>query len=173
MSAESPAPSRAADFAAAAARFLLGGLFIWLGAVKALDPVGFLKLVRQYELTSNPHLLNAMAGALPWFEIFCGTLLICGVAVRGVSFTLAVILAAFTWAVWRRALALAASRAIPFCLVKFDCGCGNGEVLACHKIPENIGLIVLAVYLVFARSRALSLRHALFPPGISVQNQNQ
>jgi len=27
--------------------------------------------------------------------------------------------------------------AIPFSMVKFDCGCGTGEVFIFHKLPEN------------------------------------
>lgn len=52
-------------------RWFVGGLLIYMGLVKGLDPVGFLKLVRQYELVQTPWLLNALAATLPWFEVFC------------------------------------------------------------------------------------------------------
>ena len=146
-----------------AARWLLGGLFIYMGASKAPHPEAFLKLVRQYQLTDDYFLLNTVASTLPWFEVFCGILLICGVAVRGVALVLTVILAAFTWVVWRRALTLEAARAIPFCAVKFDCGCGNGEVFICHKLAENFGLLALSVWLMLGQGRGWSLRYALRP----------
>jgi uncharacterized membrane protein YphA (DoxX/SURF4 family) len=149
---------------AVAARWLLGGLFVYMGASKAAHPEEFLKLVRQYDLTSNYWWLNAVASALPWFEIFCGALLLCGVAVRGVSLVLAIILAAFTVAVWQRALTLEAARAIPFCAVKFNCGCGTGEVFICRKLPENIGLILLCVWLLTGKGRAFSVKYALREP---------
>lgn len=145
-----------------AARWVLGGLFVYMGASKAGHPEAFLKLVRQYNLTDNYFLLNAIASALPWFEIFCGGLLLCGVAVRGVALVLAVILAAFTVAVWQRALTMEAAKAIVFCAVKFDCGCGNGEVFICRKIPENIGLILLCAWLLAGKGRRLCIKYNLF-----------
>lgn len=147
------------------ARWLLGAIFVYMGATKAPHPEAFLKLVRQYELTGNYFILNTIASTLPWFEIFCGLLLILGVAVRGAAAVLVVILAAFTWAVWQRALALEALRSLPFCAVKFDCGCGNGEVWICHKLPENFALIALALWLAAGGGRLWALRYSL-------QNQN-
>jgi len=151
-----------AETAAVGARWLVGGLFIYMGASKAAHPEEFLKLVRQYDFTSNYVFLNAVASALPWFEIFCGIMLAAGVAVRGVSLALAVLLAAFTWAVWQRGLALGAARSIPFCAVKFDCGCGNGEVFICRKIPENVGLILLCGWLVAGKGRRFCVKYNLF-----------
>jgi uncharacterized membrane protein YphA (DoxX/SURF4 family) len=139
----------------------LGGIFIWMGASKTGHPEVFLKLIRQYNLTPDYFVLNSLASTLPWFEIFCGLLLVCGVAVRGVALVLAVILAAFTFAVWQRALALEGIRGIPFCAVKFDCGCGNGEVYICHKLPENIGLIALALWLLAGKGRRWALKYSL------------
>jgi uncharacterized membrane protein YphA (DoxX/SURF4 family) len=147
---------------AVAARWLLGGLFVYMGASKAAHPEEFLKLVRQYDLTSDYFLLNAVASALPWFEIFCGVLLLAGVAVRGVAAVLGIILIAFTWAVWRRALTVESALAIPFCAVKFDCGCGTGEVYICHKLPENIGLILLCGWLLAGKGRALCVKYSFW-----------
>lgn len=137
--------------AAILARCLLGALFIYMGLSKALHPVEFLKLVRQYDLTENPWLLNSIAALLPWFEIFCGLLLVAGVAVRGTSLLVVAMLVPFTWAVFNRALAIHSVRAIAFCAIKFDCGCGNGEVLICRKLAENALLILLAAWLVVRR----------------------
>ena len=54
-----------------------------MGLNKALHPEAFLKLVRQYELVQSPLMLNLIAAGLPWFEVFCGVLLVLGLAVRG------------------------------------------------------------------------------------------
>jgi uncharacterized membrane protein YphA (DoxX/SURF4 family) len=151
----------ALDLAAVVARWLLGALFLYMGLNKALHPVEFLKLVRQYELVQNPLLLNSIAATLPWFEVFCGLLLVAGVAVRGSALMLLLMLVPFTLVVLQRALALHAALAIPFCAVKFDCGCGTGEVLICRKLVENAVLIFLSGWLLMGRGRHLCARYSL------------
>jgi len=163
MNAPQPSSKRSAsDLIAVLARWLLGGLFVYLGLTKALHPVEFLKLVRQYEMVGSPWLLNSIAAALPWFEVFCGLLLLAGVAVRGSALISLLMLAPFTLLILRRALALSAAKTIPFCAVAFDCGCGTGEVVACHKLVENCALIFLSAWLLTGRGRPLSLRFSLF-----------
>ena len=143
----------------------LGALFIYMGLNKALDPVAFLKLLRQYDLTQTPLLLNSIAAALPWFEVFCGLLLLLGVAVRGTALTLLLLLAPFTALVLHRALALHSALDIPFCAVKFDCGCGEGAVFICRKLAENALLMLLAGWLLAGRGRRFCLRFSLAEPG--------
>lgn len=157
-----PANCGLAEGTALAARWLLGALFIYMGLNKALDPVGFLKLVRQYDLVSSHVWLNTIAAALPWFEIFCGVLLILGIGVRGAALLLLLMLVPFTVVVAHRALGLSHALNIAYCAVKFDCGCGTGEVLICRKIVENIILMLLSAWLVLGRGRWLALRYALF-----------
>ena len=152
---------KAIDLATLAGRWFLGALFVYTGLEKGLDPAAFLKLLRQYDLVHAPFLLNSIAAALPWFEVFCGALLLAGIAVRGAALTLAGILAPFTAAVWHRALVLQSAHFIPFCAIKFDCGCGVGEVLICHKLIENAGLVLLAVWLLAGRGRLFALRYSL------------
>ena len=142
------------------ARWLLGLVFIWMGLSKALQPVEFLKLVRQYDVVHGTLLLNSIAAALPWFEILCGGLMVAGIAVRGSALVLAGLLVPFTWMVLRRALALHSN--VPFCAIRFDCGCGTGEVLICHKLFENTLLTMAAAILVGARSTYGALRHRVF-----------
>ena len=43
------------------------------------------------------------------------------------------------------ALALHAGGAVPFCAIRFDCGCGGGEVAICRKLVENTILFGMAV----------------------------
>jgi uncharacterized membrane protein YphA (DoxX/SURF4 family) len=134
------------DAATVLARWLLGGLFIYMGGQKALHPELFLKLLREYQMVQNPLALNTIAITLPWVEVFCGLLLLAGIAVRGTSLLLAGLLAVFTAVVFHRALGVQAAQAIPFCNVKFDCGCGGGPEFICAKLPENIGMFILAVW---------------------------
>jgi uncharacterized membrane protein YphA (DoxX/SURF4 family) len=143
------------------ARWSLGAVFLYLGMNKALHPVEFLKLVRQYDLVQSSLLLNSIAAALPWFEVFCGLLLLTGIVVRGTAVMLIVMLVPFTVMVFRRALAIQAVQAIPFCAVKFDCGCGTGEVFICRKLLENFLLMVFSCWLLAGYGRRLCVRHTL------------
>ncbi len=152
---------KALELGAVLARWLLGAMFVYTGLNKALDPVDFLKMVREYGLTQQPLVLNAVAAALPWFEVFCGLLLLAGVAVRGSALMLLMMLVPFTWVVLQRAVALQADLAIPFCTVKFDCGCGTGEVFICRKLAENGLLILLSAWLLLGCGRFLCVRYAL------------
>src|ERR1039458_3417822 len=93
--------------------------FVYMGMKKAVHPDVFLKLVRQYDLTSNSYFLNVIGAGLPWFEVFCGLLLLAGVAVRGAALMLLLMLMAFTPLVFERALTLAAANKLALCLVKF------------------------------------------------------
>jgi uncharacterized membrane protein YphA (DoxX/SURF4 family) len=151
----------AVDTSAVLARWLLGAVFLYMGLNKALDPVDFLKLVRQYDLVQSSLILNSIAAALPWFEVFCGLLLLAGIAVRGTALTLMVMLVPFTMLVLHRALLLKAAQNIPFCAVKFDCGCGTGEEFICRKLLENFLLVLLTGWLLSGHGRQLSLRFNL------------
>jgi hypothetical protein len=119
-------------------------------------------------MVSNPWLLNSIAGALPWFEAFCGLLLLGGVAVRGTAVMLVVMLVPFTLLVLKRALAIAGAKGLPFCLVKFDCGCGAGEVFICNKLLENSLLIFVACALAAGWGRRLALRFSLVKNPVEV-----
>jgi uncharacterized membrane protein YphA (DoxX/SURF4 family) len=154
-----------AEGLAVLARWLAGLLFIYMGLNKALHPVEFLKLVRQYEMVANPLLLNSIAAALPWFEVFCGLCLVAGIAVRGTALMMAGMLVPFTALVLKRALAIASAKQIAFCAVKFNCGCGMGEVFICHKLVENTALLLLSIWLICGRGRPLSLKFNLVDPG--------
>ena len=150
-----------ADTSAVLVRWFLGAVFLYTGLSKALHPVDFLKLVRQYDLVQSSLLLNSIAAALPWFETFCGLLLLAGVAVRGAALTLILMLMPFTGLVFHRALAIRAALDIPFCAVKFDCGCGTGAVFICRKLVENFLLILLSGWLLAGYGRRFGLRFSL------------
>src|SRR5712691_8210405 len=151
------------------ARWFVGGVFVYMGLVKALNPKEFLELVHQYQMVSSPLLLNSIAAALPWFEVFCGLLLLTGVAVRGTAVVLVAMLVPFTLLILKRALAVAGAQGLAFCMVKFDCGCGSGEVLICNKLLENCLLTFLACWLIAGASRKLSMRFSLVPSPASTQ----
>jgi len=74
---------------------------------------------------------------------------------------LILMLVPFTFLVFRRALAVQSALDIPFCMVKFDCGCGNGEVFICRKLLENFFFIVFSGWLLAGYGRKLCVRHSL------------
>ena len=152
---------RVVELAAVLPRWLLGALFVYMGLNKALHPVEFLKLVREYDITHVSWLLNSIAALLPWFEVFCGLLLLAGIAVRGAGLMVILMLVPFTIVVFERALGIQAAQGIPFCAVKFDCGCGGGEVFVCRKLLDNLLLIIMSIWLLSGRGRKLCLRHSL------------
>lgn len=136
-----PAPARPALHLGA--RIVLGGAFAYLGATKALDPVGFLKLVREFDFVPFSFLLNFIAAVLPWLEILCGVLLVLGARRRAAALVAGVLLAGFTAAVAWRAWAVYRGEGVSFCAIRFDCGCGTGEILICSKLAQNLALGVL------------------------------
>src|SRR5437868_3529515 len=77
-------------------RVALAVVFVYMGLSKAMQPVDFLKMVRQYDVIQQPGLLNIVATVVPWFEVFCGLLLLFGVAVRGTALVVLLMLGVFT-----------------------------------------------------------------------------
>ncbi len=166
-SGSSSLPRRGRGVAGLVVRWVLGGVVIYMVLAKALHPVDFLKVLRQYEMVESHVLLNLIAAGLPWFEVLCGLLLFTGIAVRGSALLLLGMLIPFTLVVFKRALAVHAAKAIPFCAISFDCGCGGGAVVICHKLLENSLLILLSLLLLTVRAKRLSPRYDLIKSGQS------
>ena len=156
-------PWRGRDLAVAAARWILGAVYVYMGLNKAMQPVNFLKVLRQYDMFEGHIFLNVIATVLPWFEVFCGLLLAGGIAVRAAALTSLLMLVPFSLIVLDRAAAIHAAGTIPFCAIRFDCGCGAGEVVICHKLLENIGLILLSTLVLAVPSNRWCARFQLLP----------
>ncbi|MCD6338296.1 MAG: DoxX family membrane protein [Verrucomicrobia bacterium] len=135
----------------AAARFLprlvAGGVFVWFGIQKALDPVDFLKQIHAYEFFPEGLWMNWTAAILPWAEIVLGACLVTGIRLRPAALLSVALLVFFTAAVFLRGWALHAETGAALCAVRFDCGCGAGEVWLCRKLAEN-GVLLAAALLV-------------------------
>ena len=146
-------------------RLIIGSLFVWMGWQKIKEPVTFLKLMRQYSIfdeQSGYFLMNFVAVVLPWVEVVCGLVLLSGVALRGAGLTAAAMLVVFTPMILMRGMELFnEGAASTFCGVKFDCGCGAGEVFVCRKLLENGALLFGAVVVLFARTRKFCLSNLL------------
>jgi putative oxidoreductase len=75
-------------------RLIVGGVFIWAGALKIADPLGFAQNIENYRLF--PHILSFfLALTLPWIEVVAGAMLILGVWRRPNSLITSALLAAF------------------------------------------------------------------------------
>ncbi|MBI1922175.1 MAG: DoxX family membrane protein [Geobacter sp.] len=62
-------------------RLGLGGIFVYAGAVKLFDTVGFAGSIAAYQ--TLPYFGNYLVAAiLPWLELICGLLLISGFRIR-------------------------------------------------------------------------------------------
>src|SRR4026208_1072326 len=61
---------------------IVGGIFIYAGVIKVVDPIGFARDNDNYHML--PWALSIrLAFYLPWLEIFCGVAVVCGVFYRG------------------------------------------------------------------------------------------
>src|SRR2546423_9307927 len=61
---------------------IVGGIFIYAGAIKALDPVQFANDIDNYK--TLPWFISVrLAFYLPWLEIFCGTAIVFRLLYRG------------------------------------------------------------------------------------------
>jgi uncharacterized membrane protein YphA (DoxX/SURF4 family) len=150
------------DVVSLLARLVLGGVYLYTGLSKALQPTDFLKLLREYPVLAESSLLNSVAIILPWFEVFCAVLLLAGIGIRGTGLVSLAMLIPFTALVLQRALAIHASSDTAFCDIRFDCGCGTGEVIICYKLLENLLMIGLSAWLLAMRHGKWALRPNLF-----------
>ena len=93
-------------------RIVLGALFLYAGALKALDTNAFAGNIAAYRIL--PYFGNYLAASiLPWVEIFCGVLLVTGWRAR-VGATVTILLNL----VFIIAMASAVARGL-----EIDCGC--------------------------------------------------
>jgi len=122
-------------------RLVLGGLFVYAGVVKVVDPLDFAQNIRNYRLVGQS--LSFMAAVvLPWLEILAGVALAAGI--------------------WKRASALIITGLLVFFILltlvtiarglDVECGCfgalsrksGLGVIL------EDLGMLFMGLCLLFA-----------------------
>lgn len=123
-------------------RLILGGVFVFAGVVKIIDPAGFASNIGNYRML--PHeWINLLAITLPWIEVVVGGLLIVGLWKRTNAFLIALMLVVFIAAI---------SQAVARDL-NIDCGCfGTVE-------GRKVGIITIAEdFAMFAGALWLTLR---------------
>jgi uncharacterized membrane protein YphA (DoxX/SURF4 family) len=73
---------------------IIGGIFLYAGAIKVVDPVEFARDIDNYKML--PWQISVwLALYLPWLEIFCGLALITRVLYRGGLFILTALMVLF------------------------------------------------------------------------------
>jgi putative oxidoreductase len=127
-------------------RLVLGGLFVYAGAVKALAPLDFAQGIRNYDLAGQA-LSFVAAIVLPWLEILAGGFLIAGV--------------------WKRGAALLVSGLLVFFIVltavtmvrglDIDCGCFGAldRKAGLSVILEDLAMLYLGLCVLLAPKKRL------------------
>ena len=103
------------DYLHLAVRLLIGGLFLYAGLPKVLDPIGFAASIDNYKLFPSV-MVGFTAAFIPWLEVMAGLALIVGVKYRGASLIISLLLVVF--------IVLTAISAIRG--LDIDCGCFSG-----------------------------------------------
>ena len=128
-------------------RWGVGGVFIYAGALKAIDPAQFARDVDNFRLL--PYAAScAVALYLPWLEILAGSALALGVMRRGAVLILGAMLSVFVVALssaWARGLDI-------------TCGCfGQGQNHSNYPLSLLLDLILLAALWYVSRSSVKAL----------------
>jgi len=123
-------------------RVIVGGVFIWAGALKIADPLEFAQSIKNYQVF--PHWLAFLtAVVLPWVEVISGAFLIAGLFKRSSALIISLLLVGFIGLV-----TLALVRGIDT-----SCGCfGSLSRRADYSlILMDTVLLVFALTVLFAR----------------------
>lgn len=146
------------EWAGLAARLLVGGVWIYAGAIKLPDPDQSIAAVRAYELLPGETVVT-VGHLLPVLEVVVGGMLVIGILVRGAAVVSALLFVAFIIgiaSVWARG-------------IEIDCGCFGGggyDPDATSKYPweiaRDVGLLALSVFLVWLSRSRLALDALLF-----------
>jgi uncharacterized membrane protein YphA (DoxX/SURF4 family) len=123
-----------------AARLFLGSVFLISGAEKLGALKTFGHAIANYEILPEP--LANIAGLLfVWAELVVGILMIAGAVIRGSALLTSGMLVVFLIAIIS-----AIARGLDI-----DCGCfaGNPEPVGWKKVAEDVGLLAVAVFLIY------------------------
>jgi len=125
--------------------FVLAGIFIYAGALKAIDPVQFASDIDNFKILPWP-VSVALGFYLPWLEIFCALALVFRFLYRGALSILMVLIVTFTLAT------------IPAKIRGLDITCGCfGHVSQNWSFPSHLAtnLAILAALLALGISNRL------------------
>jgi uncharacterized membrane protein YphA (DoxX/SURF4 family) len=141
------------------ARLVVGGIWIWAGAIKLPDPEASVTAVRAYQLLPLS-IADPVGRLLPMLEVVVGVCLVLGLLTRVSAVVSALLQVAFIVgiaSVWSRGIAI-------------SCGCfgdGGPDPDAFSKYPweiaRDVGLLAMSMLLVWLRRTPYALDNILFP----------
>jgi putative oxidoreductase len=123
-------------------RIVLGGLFIYAGAVKVAAPLEFAQSVRNYQLVGQS--LSFLAAlVLPWLEVLAGAFLVAGIWKRGAALVVSALLAFF----------IALTVVTMLRGLDIDCGCFGAvdRKAGWSVILEDAGMLYLGLCVLLAK----------------------
>ena len=124
-------------------RLIVGGFFIWAGALKVVDPLDFTRNISNYQIFSEG-ISFFLAIILPWIEIVCGFFLITGIFRQASAFLISFFLLLFILLVL-----VTIARGI-----NIDCGCfGSLSRSVDFKLVFVDGILFFLSLIIFLRSQ--------------------
>lgn len=141
--------------AVALARWLLGSLLIWAGALKIGHPAELASAIAGFRLLPAG-IVAPLAVILPYFEVLLGLYLVAGLFTRVAGW-----LAAAQFVVYAAAIASAVLRGIPA-----NCGCfgpGDTAVADWPHVAFDLALAAVATFIALRAPGALALDGRLRP----------
>jgi putative oxidoreductase len=129
--------------------FVLAGIFIYAGVVKAIDPVQFASDIDNFKILPWP-VSVALAFYLPWLEIFCALGLVFRFLYRGALTLLITLMVVFT-------LAITAAKVRG---LDITCGC-FGHASQHWSFPSHLATNVVILAALLALSFSSRLRKPL------------
>ncbi len=132
------------DYLTAAARILIGFVFVIAAVSKVADPANFAKSIIAYELLPYG-IINSIALVLPWLEMVCALFLIFGIRTKASAALVFTMLTVFTMAI---VIATLQGKDL-------ECGCfGDDTKVGWPKVAENTAFILVSLYVfLFPHSR--------------------
>ena len=122
-----------------ALRLVVGGVFVFAGVVKIINPAHFAGDIGNYRVLPYEW-INLLAITLPWVEVAAGLLLIGGIWTRASALAIALMLVVFLIAIGQ-----AVARNL-----NIDCGCFGsveGRKVGAIALGQDVALLVAAVWL--------------------------
>ena len=135
----------ASRYLPAAVRVLLGSVFIYASLLKIADPVAFAGSVAAYKIL--PYFASYLTAAvLPFVELVCGLLLVCGYRVKGGALIIAIMNVVFMIA-----LGAAIVRGLDI-----DCGCfkqGGAKTTPWTALLRDVVFLAMTVFVLKAEAK--------------------
>lgn len=141
-------------WAALVSRLILGGVFLYAGATKALDAGALAASIRSYALGLPEWFVTLAAHGLPLLEILLGLYLVAGLFTRPTALATGALMVVFL-----AALAQGAARGL-----QIDCGCFGGGAADSNltlAALRDVALISLCLQLFLCSSGKFSLDRKL------------